>query len=380
VRKYRIAADEAPPQHGALVTEKIAKGVALHASALAIALAPALYLNSPAEARPPFRVQAITAAASDYSVVYPLTGFIAARVQSDVGFRTSGRLASRRVEVGDHVKADDILAQLDPKDLQTAVDNAQAALDSARAQLQPAQATFKRQQALFSSGFTTRANFDRAQEGLRTAEAAVASAEAALGAAKEQLSYAVLKAGMNGIIVGRSAEVGQVALPGQTIFTIAQDGPRDAVFDVQESLVAHPPKTARVGVALLADPSVKMTGTVREISPTVDAASGAVRVKVTLNRTPPQMTLGASVIGSISVESRAFVLPESVLYEWGGQPAVWIVDPKSKRVSIKQVAVEAYVTDAAVLSGGVDPGDLVVTAGIQSLRPDEDVEVVGAAP
>jgi RND family efflux transporter MFP subunit len=164
------------------------------------------------------------------------------------------------------------------------------------------------------------------------------------------------------------------------MFTIAGDGPRDAVFDIQESLAAHPPKTRHVDIALLADPSVKTTGEVREISPTVDAASGAVRAKVALDRTPPQMTLGASIIGSVPIESRAFVLPESVLYEWGGKPAVWIVDPKSKRVSIKPVAVESYITDAVVLSGGVDPGDLVVTAGIQSLRPDEDVEVVGAAP
>jgi len=363
-----------PPR---MMIERIAQGVA---PALAIALASALCLNSPAQARPPFRVQAVTAAASDYTVLRPLTGYIAARVQSDVGFRTIGRIASRRVEVGDHVKADDILAELDPKDLQTAVDNAQAVLESARRQLPPAQATFKRQEALMSSGFTTRVAFDQAQEGLRKAEAAVASAEAALGIAKEQLSYAVLRAGMNGIIVARRAEVGQVALTGLTMFTIAEDGPRDAVFDIQESLAAHPPKTRRVDIALLADPSVKTTGEVREISPTVDPASGAVRVKVALDRTPPQMTLGASIIGSVPIESRAFVLPESVLYEWGGKPAVWIVDPESKRVSIKPVAVESYITDSVVLSGGVDPGDLVVTAGIQSLRPDEDVEVVGAAP
>lgn len=363
-----------PPR---MMIGRIAQGLA---PALAVALAPALYLNSPAQARPPFRVQAVTAAASDYTVLRPLTGFIAARVQSDVGFRTIGRIASRRVEVGDHVKADDILAQLDPKDLQTVVDNAQAMLESARGQLPPAQATFKRQEALMSSGFTTRVGFDQAQEGLRKAEAAVASAEAALGIAKEQLSYAVLKAGMNGIIVARRAEVGQVALTGLTMFTIAEDGPRDAVFDIQESLAAHPPKTQHVDIALLADPSVKTTGEVREISPTVDAASGAVRVKVALDRTPPQMTLGASIIGSVPVESRAFVLPASVLYEWGGKPAVWIVDPESKRVSIKPVAVESYITDSVVLSGGVDPGDLVVTAGIQSLRPDENVEVVGAAP
>jgi len=314
-----------------MVTEKIVHSIARHVVALAIVLFLAPCFIAGAHARSPFRIKAVTAAVSDYMVVDSLTGFIAAHVQTDVGFRTSGRIVSRRVEVGDHVKADDILAALDPKDLQTAVDNARAVLESARGQLPSAQATFERQQALMSSGFTTRAAFDQAEEGLRAAEAAVASAEALLGVAKEQLSYTVLKARMDGIIIAHSAEVGQVALPGQTIFTIAQDGLRDAVFDVQESLVAHPPKTSHVDIDLLADPGVKTTGTVREISPTVDAGSGAVRVKVTLDSSPPQMTLGASIIGSIPVASRAFVLPESVLYEWGGKPAVWIVDPKGRR-------------------------------------------------
>jgi membrane fusion protein, multidrug efflux system len=349
--------------------------------ALAAIFALAFSLDAAAQSRPLFRVKAVSAAASDYTVNYPLTGSIAARVQSDIAFRTSGRIASRHAEIGDHVTAGDVLAELDPKDQQTAVDNAQAALDAARAQLRQAQATFDRQQSLMTSGYATRAAFDQAQEAQRAAQAAVASAEAALGTAQEQLSYAVLKAGLNGIIVGRSAEVGQVALPGETIFTIAEDGPRDAVFDVQESLIAHPPKTAgRAEIALLSDSSVRAAGRVREVSPTVDPASGTVRVKIALETNPPQMTLGASVVGAVPVEFlRAFVLPASVLYEWGGKPAVWVVDPKEKKVSIKQVAVEAYITDSVVVSSGVDPGDLIVTAGIQALRLGEEVEVVGAA-
>ena len=353
---------------------------ALRASAAAIAFLSALCANSSAEARPPYRVEAVSAAESDYTIDYPLTGFIAAHVQSYVGFRTSGRIAIRRVDVGDHVKAGDILAELDPKDLQTAVFSAQAVLESARGQLPAAQAAFSRQQALMSSGFTTRSLFDKAEEGLRTAEAAVASAEAALGVAKEQLSFTTLKAGMDGIIVGRSAEVGQVVSPGQTVFTIAQDGPRDAEFDIQEAALTHPPKAGKVTIALLADPDVKTTGTVSEISPIADAGSGAVRVKVALDSNPPQMTLGASIIGSAPVESlRAFRLPESVLYEWEGKPAVWVVDPKSRRVSIRQVRVRAYLTNFVVLSSGIEPGDLVVSAGLQSLRPGEEVEVVGGA-
>jgi multidrug efflux pump subunit AcrA (membrane-fusion protein) len=91
------------------------------------------------------------------------------------------------------------------------------------------------------------------------------------------------------------------------------------------------------------------------------------------------MTLGASVVASVPVEFvSAFLLPEGVLYEWNGKPAVWVVDPGSKKVSIKTVEVEAYLTDTVVISSGVQPGDLVVSAGIQSLRPGEEVELVEA--
>jgi RND family efflux transporter MFP subunit len=309
---------------------------------------------------------------------YFLTGFIAARVQTDVAFRTSGRIISRRVEVGDHITAEEVLAELDPKDQETIVANAEAALASAQALQKQAEANFARQDALMKGGFATRPAFDQTQEALRTSQASVNAAEAALGSAREQASYTALKAGVDGIIVGRSAEVGQVALAGQTIFTIAQDGARDAVFDVQESLLSRPPASPDIAIALLSNPLVVTTGKVREVAPSVDPTSGTVRVKVALASNPPEMTLGSSVVGAApSQVLRAFVLPAGALYEWRGDPAVWIVDPVKKSVSIAPVVVQAYVTDSVILSDGVKPGDLVVTAGIQSLRPDETVEIVG---
>ena len=341
----------------------------------------ALVAASPshAQTRPPARVRAIAAAASDYTMDYVLTGFIAARVQTDVAFRTTGRIISRLAEVGDHIKADDILAELDPKDQETSVANAEAALASAQAMEKQAEANFARQDTLMKGGFATRPAFDQTQEALRMSQASVNAAQAALGSASEQASYTALKAGVDGIIVGRSAETGQVALAGQTIFTIAQDGARDAVFDVQESLLSRPPASPDIAIALLSDPFVITTGKVREVAPSVDPTSGTVRVKVALASNPPEMTLGASVVGAAPSQAlRAFVLPAGALYEWRGEPAVWIVDPVKKSVSIAPVVVQAYVTDSVILSDGVKPGDLVVTAGIQSLRPDETVEIVGA--
>jgi membrane fusion protein, multidrug efflux system len=272
----------------------------IHYPLVALVLA-SLCFGSPALAQQlSTRVDVVVAQMSEFSPDLPLTGEIQAQVQTNVAFRTSGKIISRDVDVGQHVTVDQVLARLDPRDQESSITNAEATLSSAQAQLRQTQATFQRQQELMKSGFTTRASFEQAQEAFRLAQAAVDSAEAALGQAREQRAYTDLKAGVNGIIVSRSAEAGQVVEAGQTVFTIAEDGPRDAVFNIHESLLAHPP-SRRVGVSLLSDPNVKTFGMVREISPTVNADSGTVKVKIGLERTPPEMTLGASVIGRRSL-------------------------------------------------------------------------------
>jgi RND family efflux transporter MFP subunit len=309
-----------------------------------------------------------------------LTGAIAARIQTNVAFRASGKVTARRVEVGQHVAADDVLATLDPKERQADVDNAQAALTSAQAQLQQAELTFGRQRSLLESGYATRASFDQAQEALNTSQAQLRSAQAALNTAREQLSYTELKAGRNGIIVSRAVEVGQVVQAGQTVFVLAEDGPRDAVFNVPEALLTTPPADRTVDVALQADPAVATAGAVREISPILDPATSTVTVKIGLASTPPAMTLGAAVVGRAHWrQQRVFRLPWSALFESEGKPAVWLLDAAGK-VSLQPVEVQSYATGAVLLRGGVPAGQRVVTAGGQLLYPGQTVTVAGTTP
>ncbi|MBE7202781.1 MAG: efflux RND transporter periplasmic adaptor subunit, partial [Parafilimonas terrae] len=232
------------------------------------------------------RVRVVEARRSPMALDVVLTGDIQAQAQVNVSFRTNGKVAERRVEVGDHVEADQVLASLEPLTQRANLDNAKAALNSAEALLTQAKMSFERQKQLLSGGFTTRSTYDNAEQELRTTQAAVDSARAAFGTAQEQFSYTELRAGVAGIVTSRSFEVGQVVQSGQTVLVVAQDGPRDAVFNVYESLTTQPPDGDTVAVALQADPAVATTGTVREISPTVDASSGTVRVKIGLRSTP----------------------------------------------------------------------------------------------
>ncbi|MBD8905365.1 efflux RND transporter periplasmic adaptor subunit [Methylorubrum zatmanii] len=307
-----------------------------------------------------------------------LTGDIQAQAQTNVAFRTNGKVAERRVEVGDHVGADQVLAVLEPLTQRANLDNARAALVSAEAQLTQAKVTFERQKQLIGSGYTTRPSYDNAEQQLRTSQAAVDSAKAALGTAEEQLSYTELRAGVPGIVMSRTFEVGQVVQAGQAVMVLAQDGPRDAVFNVYEALTAKPPGDKTIRVTLQSDPAVAATGRVREISPTVDATSGTVRVKVGLEATPPSMSLGAVVIGRGRFATReAVVLPWSALYRSDDRPAVWIHDPATGTVSIRRVEIDRYGFDDIVLKAGVEPGETVVVAGIQFLRPGQRVAVAG---
>lgn len=354
----------------------------LPASALAACLAaPIPVVAAPEDdASSLLRVRVVEALRTTLAEDVVLSGDIQAQAQVNVSFRTNGKVAKRLVEVGDHVTADQVLAELEPLTQRANLDNARAALSSAAAQLTQAKLTFERQKELLAGGFTTRSTYDNAEQDLRSAQASVDSTKAALGTAQEQLSYTELRAGVPGIVTSRDFEVGQVVQAGQTVLVLAQDGLRDAVFNVYEALTARPPGDKTVDVSLQTDPRVTTKGTVREISPTVDASSGTVRVKIGLESTPPGMGLGAVVVGrGHFIPREVVVLPWSALYRYGGGPAVWVYDPRTRKVDIRRVAIDRYGPNIISLRSGVEPGERVVVAGIQFLRPGQQVAAIELA-
>jgi RND family efflux transporter MFP subunit len=307
-----------------------------------------------------------------------LTGEVQARFRADLSFRVSGRVLERRVDVGAHVNAGDILARLDPAEQQADFDAASAGVAAAEAQLRVAQATFDRQNQLLSSGFTTRVAYDQAQEQLRTAQSALQSANAELGRSREALSDTELHARAAGVITARNLEVGQVVQAAQSVFTLAQDGERDAVFDVPESMFFADLDSGRVSLALVSGPDVTAVGYVREISPAVDPKSATVRVKIAIQNPPHAMTLGSAVSGTAGMKSATEIsVPWTALMATGSMPAVWIVDPKTKTASLKAVTVGAYEAGAVLIKEGLEAGDRVVVDGGKLLSSGQPVTYVG---
>src|SRR5476651_234762 len=187
------------------------------------------------------RVFVQTVKSTDFAAAVTLTGDIQARVQTELSCRVGGKIIQRMVDVGDRVSAKQVLAKLDPKDLQTNVDSAQAQVVAEQARVKQTAAAFVRQQKLLPKGYTSKSEYDAAQAALRSSQSALTAAQAQLANAREQLGYTSLIAEAPGVITSRQAEVGQVVQATVPIFGLARDGERDAVFNVYESLLSEHP-------------------------------------------------------------------------------------------------------------------------------------------
>ena len=309
-----------------------------------------------------------------------LTGQIRAKDEANLAFRIDGRMLERRVDLGDEVKQGQIIAVLDPSNESYALRTAEANLTSVQAIQVQAQLTYGRKKALVAKGWVPQAEFDAARQALDTVNAQVQAAQAQVRIAQDALSYTVLFGDGPGYVTEVGAQPGEVVKAGQMVVHIARDGPRDAVFGVPEEIMRTGPRDPLVRIALTNNPDIKATGRVREVSPQANPTTRTYEVKVGIIDPPPAMALGATVTGSITLAAPSGVeVPPSALTEADGRPAVWVVDPKSETVSLRKVDVLRYDEGAVVISNGLGKGDIVVTAGVQVLRPDQKVRLLKAA-
>ncbi len=336
---------------------------------------------APAEKQPAKaarQVETVVVAAEPVSETISTTGEIKARVQSDLSFRVSGRITERFVDVGDHVKAGQVLARIDNQEQKADLQVATASLLSAEAQQTQAQQAFDRQDSLFKTSFSTRAALDSAQEALLRAKATVESAQAAVDTARDALDQTDLKADADGVITARSIEVGQVAQAAQLVFTLAHDGPRDAVLNADETVLLGRALEDEVEVRPIAGgPAIKAR--VREVSPAIDTSTGTIRIKLGLEG-DPQVRLGSPIVAIGHYKPETMIeLPWSAMTSHDGQPAVWVVDPKTDAVSIRPVEVASYGRGSFAVRSGVTPGEIVVAAGSKFLSAGEVVTFDGAS-
>jgi RND family efflux transporter MFP subunit len=234
---------------------------------------------------------------------------------------------------------------------------------------------------LLEQGWTTRANHDQATQALQTATSQVDAAEAQLKTAYDQVSFTELRADAPGVVTAVGPGAGEVVQAGQMILRIARKDGRDAVFDVPAQMIRSMPSDPRIVVSLTDDPKITTTGRVREVAPQADPVTRTFAVKVGLNDPPEAMRLGATVTGRAEVDTGPVInIPASALTKINNQPAVWIVDPAKKTVSLRNIEVLRYDPTRVAVSGGLTTGDVVVTAGVQALHPGQQVRLLGSEP
>lgn len=347
--------------------------------ALAIALAACNQRPEEKEAPEVRPVRVVTIADSVATTDVTLTGRLQARAEVNQSFRLAGQLIERNVDVGDMVRVGQQLARLDSQNEQSALGAAQAQLVAAQVQLADARNNFTRMKNLIGDNAVSRASYDHSEALLRGAEAQVTAVRSQVELAQSRVDFTRLKAEVAGVVTTRGPEVGEVVAAGQPIVQIAQAGAIDAVFDVPGVAKDTLTRQSVIWVSLLSDPGVRARGSVREVAPRADPVTGTFRIRVAIQNAPPAMRLGSTVSGTLQLESPpGIAVPTSALIRANGATAVWVVDPKTSVVSQRPVVVGANETNQVRIEKGLSPGDLVVTAGVQALRPGQEVSLLGS--
>jgi membrane fusion protein, multidrug efflux system len=309
-----------------------------------------------------------------------LTGTVQAEATVDLAFRINGRMTDRPVKVGDTVAPGLIVARLDPENEENALRAARADVAAAMGQLTEAKNNHQRQSTLLRDGWTTRVRYDEARQTLETAQSRADAAQAQVSIAENQVSYTELFADSAGTVTAVGAEPGEVVQAGRMVVQVARQDGRDAVFDVPARIKDMAPAEPEIEVALTSDPTVRALGRLREVAPRADPTTGTFEVKVGLAEPPAAMRLGSTVTGRMQVHGpQGIEIPASALTRNDRQPAVWVVDPATTTVALRNLEIVSYDPARVIVAQGLSPGDIVVTAGVQALRPGQKVRLLGAA-
>jgi len=328
----------------------------------------------PPEIRP---VRAIAIEKLAAGGVVTMTGTVQAQTEINQSFRIDGRLIERTVDIGDTVKPGQLIARLDPQNEESGVQAARAQLAAARAQLVEARSNYARMSDLVREDAVSRAQYDAAEALRTTAEAQVEAAQSQVSVAQNRLSYTRLVSDVAGVVTARGPQPGEVVSAGRMIVQVAREGARDAVFDVPAQVKDSAPKNPEIVVALSDDPRVTAAGRVREVSPRADPVTGTFAVRVRLIDPPAAMRLGSTVSGRMKLDATPGIeIPATALVRVEGKTAVWVFDRQSGTVSLRNIAVGSADARSAQVTSGLSPGDVVVTAGVQALRPGQKVRLL----
>ena len=305
-----------------------------------------------------------------------LAGTVVPRIESTLGFRVSGKIVQRSVDVGAVVKPGDIIASLDPSDYRLAVDNARAALASADADYVRAKADHERYLNLRGSMAFVPQTLDQRQSLSSTALARVDQARSQLSSAENNLAYTVLRADTSGVVTAIQAEVGQVMAQGQGVIRLARLDELEIVVGVPEHRLKVVREARSASFELWSDPGRRHAARLRELSPSADPVTRTYAARFSVIEPPEFIGLGMTATLGFERPDNVPVaeVPLSAIFQRGTQPAVWVVDRDTGTVELRPVTIARWRDDTAAIRSGVKEGELIATAGVHKLETGQKVK------
>jgi len=315
-------------------------------------------------------------AAADHTAS-AFAGDVRAREESPLSFRVGGKLVQRNVDVGDQVRAGQVLATLDPGDLEAQARAAQAQLAAAEAELGRARADQARFAKLANDQLVSRSTLDAQNAAATAAQGQVNAARADVEVARNQAAYSQLRATRDGVIAARQAEAGQVVAAGQSVFTLAADGVREIAFALPETMTGKVKAGQAVQVEAWSRPGQRWNGRIREISPAADPASRTFAARVTVDAPAGAIDLGQSARVYLPTNGNGGLsVPIAALQRENGKASVFVVDMKTSTVKLRPVQAGAFGEDRVPVQGGLEANEWVVAAGGHLLRDGQKVQPV----
>ncbi|WP_026258746.1 efflux RND transporter periplasmic adaptor subunit [Uliginosibacterium gangwonense] len=309
------------------------------------------------------------------------TGTVAARVQSDLGFRVSGKVLERLVDAGQTVKRGQVLMRIDPIDLKLAAHAQQESVAAARARAQQTADDEARYRDLRGTGAISASAYDQIKAAADAAKAQLSAAEAQADLARNASRYAELIADADGVVMETTAEPGQVVNAGQVVVRLAHAGRREAIIQLPETLR---PAVGSTGQAtLFGKEGVSVPAKLRQLSDAADKLTRTFEARYVLEGELVNAPLGATVTIEIpdgpSPKQDGLQVPIAALFDAGRGPGVWIISGTPAKVSWRPIVVQRVDDDHARVAGQLKQGDRIVALGAHLLREGEQVRVAGLA-
>ena len=318
----------------------------------------------------------MTVGTSQANVAHDYAAEIRSRSESRLGFRVAGKLLSREVNLGDRVRAGQVLARLDGQDLRLGADAARAGVNAAQVQFDLAMADLRRYRELHQQGFIGAAELDRREAGVRSAQSQLDQAKAQWSVQGNQAAYATLVADAAGVVTAVEAEPGQVLAAGTPVVRMAYDGPRDAVFSVPEDrATAFRALAGQRGMLRLQlwGQDAEVPVVVREVAAAADPVTRTYQVKADVGAAAVSLGQTATVRVAGAAGDAVVRLPLTAVVEAKGRSVVWLLDPVAMTVRQQPVKVGGADGNLVVIASGLKPGDQVVTAGTHVLNLGQKV-------